>query len=150
MYLFPCLIGDIHFLICIKCQTYPKGLSATATDKGYGETLLGRRRPLPELKAGNAMTRHFGERVARNMPIQGTAADIIKVAMVRVHRRLAAEGLQAKLILQVHDELMVECPREEAEVVCRLLCEEMESAAALTVRLEVDAHVGETWYDAKG
>ncbi|MBQ7088786.1 MAG: DNA polymerase I [Clostridia bacterium] len=125
-------------------------LIAEATDRGYGVTLMGRRRPLPELKAGNAMTRHFGERVARNMPIQGTAADIIKVAMVRVHRRLAAEGLQAKLILQVHDELMVECPCSEADVVCRLLVEEMEAAADLTVRLEVDAHVGETWYDAKG
>ena len=125
-------------------------LIAEATDRGYGVTLMGRRRPLPELKAGNAMTRHFGERVARNMPIQGTAADIIKVAMVRVHRRLAAEGLQAKLILQVHDELMVECPCSEADVVCRLLVEELEAAADLTVRLEVDAHVGETWYDAKG
>jgi len=125
-------------------------LIATATEKGYGETLLGRRRPLPELKAGNAMTRHFGERVARNMPIQGTAADIIKVAMVRVYRRLQGSGLQAKLILQIHDELMVECPREEADTVCRLLCEEMEAAADLSVRLEVDAHTGETWYDAKG
>ena len=125
-------------------------LIADATDKGYGETMLGRRRPLPELKAGNAMTRHFGERVARNMPIQGTAADIIKVAMVRVYNRLQAEGLQAKLILQVHDELMVECPREEADTVCRLLREEMEASADLSVRLEVDAHVGETWYDAKG
>ena len=125
-------------------------LIATATDKGYGETLFGRRRPLPELKAGNAMTRHFGERVARNMPIQGTAADIIKVAMVRVYRRLQAEGLQAQLILQIHDELMVECPAAEADTVCRLLVEEMEAAATLSVRLEVDAHVGETWYDAKG
>ena len=131
-------------------NAFMEGLIAAATEKGYGETLLGRRRPLPELKAGNAMTRHFGERVARNMPIQGTAADIIKVAMVRVYRRLQAEGLQAKLILQVHDELMVECPREEADTVCRLLVEEMEAAADLTVRLEVDAHVGETWYDAKG
>ena len=131
-------------------SAFMDSLIADATDRGYGVTLMGRRRPLPELKAGNAMTRHFGERVARNMPIQGTAADIIKVAMVRVHRRLAAEGLQAKLILQVHDELMVECPREEADTVCRLLCEEMEAAAALTVRLEVDAHIGETWYDAKG
>ena len=131
-------------------SAFMDSLIADATDRGYGITLMGRRRPLPELKAGNAMTRHFGERVARNMPIQGTAADIIKVAMVRVHRRLAAEGLQAKLILQVHDELMVECPREEADTVCRLLCEEMESAADLTVRLEVDAHIGETWYDAKG
>ena len=131
-------------------SAFMESLIADATDRGYGVTLMGRRRPLPELKAGNAMTRHFGERVARNMPIQGTAADIIKVAMVRVHRRLAAEGLQAKLILQVHDELMVECPRSEADVVCRLLTEEMEAAASLTVRLEVDAHVGETWYDAKG
>ena len=131
-------------------NAFMEGLIAAATEKGYGETLLGRRRPLPELKAGNAMTRHFGERVARNMPIQGTAADIIKVAMVRVYRRLQAEGLQARLILQVHDELMVECPREEADTVCRLLVEEMEAAADLTVRLEVDAHVGDTWYDAKG
>lgn len=131
-------------------SAFMEQLIADATERGYGVTLMGRRRPLPELKAGNAMTRHFGERVARNMPIQGTAADIIKVAMVRVHRRLAAEGLQAKLILQVHDELMVECPAAEADAVCRLLVEEMEAAADLTVRLEVDAHVGETWYDAKG
>lgn len=131
-------------------SAFMDGLIATATEQGYGVTLLGRRRPLPELKAGNAMTRQFGQRVARNMPIQGTAADIIKVAMVRVHRRLQSEGLQARLILQIHDELMVECPQEEAEVVCRLLTEEMEAAADLTVRLEVDAHVGATWYDAKG
>ena len=131
-------------------SAFMDSLIADATDRGYGVTLMGRRRPLPELKAGNAMTRHFGERVARNMPIQGTAADIIKVAMVRVHRRLAAEGLQAKLILQVHDELMVECPAAEADTVCRLLCEEMEAAASLTVRLEVDAHIGDTWYAAKG
>ncbi len=131
-------------------SAFMDSLIATATEKGYGETLLGRRRPLPELKAGNAMTRHFGERVARNMPIQGPAADIIKVAMVRVYRRLQAEGLQAKLILQIHDELMVECPREEVDTVCRLLVEEMEAAASLAVRLEVDAHAGETWYDAKG
>ena len=131
-------------------SAFMEKLIANATELGYGATLLGRRRPLPELKAGNAMTRHFGERVARNMPIQGTAADIIKIAMVRVYRRLQAEGLQARLILQIHDELMVECPREEADAVCRLLQEEMEAAADLTVRLEVDAHVGETWYEAKG
>lgn len=125
-------------------------LIADATEKGYAETLLGRRRPLPELKAGNAMTRHFGERVARNMPIQGTAADIIKVAMVRVYNRLRAEGLQAQLVLQVHDELLVEAPPAEQETVVRLLQEEMESAVALSVRLEVDVHTGETWYDAKG
>ncbi len=122
----------------------------TATQAGYAVTLLGRRRPLPELKAGNGITRAFGQRVARNMPIQGTAADIIKVAMVRVYRRLQAEGLQAKLILQIHDELMVECPPEELERVQKLLKEEMEQAISLDVRMEVDVHSGETWYDAKG
>ena len=131
-------------------SAFMERLIADATELGYGVTLLGRRRPLPELKAGNAMTRHFGERVARNMPIQGTAADIIKIAMVRVYRRLQAEGLEAKLILQVHDELMVEAPPHETEWVCRLLQEEMEAAADLSVRLEADVHVGETWYDAKG
>jgi len=131
-------------------SAFMERLIADATDRGYGATLLGRRRPLPELKAGNAMTRHFGERVARNMPIQGTAADIIKIAMVRVYRRLQGSGLEARLILQVHDELLVECPTAEAERVCRLLQEEMEAAADLSVRLEVDAHVGETWYEAKG
>ncbi|MBQ9860036.1 MAG: DNA polymerase I [Clostridia bacterium] len=131
-------------------SAFMESLIGDATDKGYGETLFGRRRPLPELKAGNAMTRHFGERVARNMPIQGTAADIIKMAMVRVYRRLQAEGLQAKLILQVHDELLVEAPPTEAQRVAALLKEEMEAAANLQVKLEVDVHVGETWYEAKG
>ncbi|MBQ5840932.1 MAG: DNA polymerase I [Clostridia bacterium] len=131
-------------------SAFMERLIADATDKGYGETLFGRRRPLPELRAGNAMTRHFGERVARNMPIQGTAADIIKMAMVRVYSRLERDGLQARLLLQVHDELLVECPPEEEAQVKALLQEEMESAAALSVRLEVDVHSGETWYDAKG
>ncbi len=131
-------------------DAFMKKLIDDATEKGYGETLFGRRRPLPELKAGNAMMRSFGQRVARNMPIQGTAADIIKIAMVRVYRRLQAEGLQAKLILQIHDELMVEAPPAEAEKVAQLLKQEMEAAAALRVRLEVDVHRGRTWYDAKG
>ncbi len=131
-------------------SSFMDGLIDAATDKGYAETLLGRRRPLPELKAGNAMTRSFGQRVARNMPIQGTAADIIKVAMVRVYRRLRAEGLQARLILQIHDELMVEAPPDEVEQVKVLLQEEMEQAVRLDVRMEVDVHAGETWYDAKG
>jgi len=126
------------------------GLIEKAKETGYGETMFGRRRPLPELRAGNAMTRAFGERVARNMPIQGTAADIIKIAMVRVYRRLKAEGLRAKLILQVHDELIVEAPQEEAARVSALLAEEMEGAAALSVPLSVDVHTGVTWYDAKG
>ncbi len=125
-------------------------LITDAADKGYAQTLFCRRRPLPELKAGNAMTRKFGERVARNMPIQGTAADIIKMAMVRVYRRLRQEGMRSRLILQIHDELMVEAPADEVERACSILREEMESAAALRVKLEVDVHHGRTWYDAKG
>lgn len=117
---------------------------------GYAKTLYGRRRPLPELRASNGMTRSFGERVARNMPIQGTAADIIKLAMVRVHRRLSEEGMQARLILQVHDELIVEAPEAEAERAAALLKEEMESAASLSVKLSADVGIGKTWYDAKG
>ena len=122
----------------------------TARETGYAETLFGRRRPLPELRASNAVTRSFGERVARNMPIQGTAADIIKIAMVRVRDRLRREQLRSRLILQVHDELIVEAPEEEAEQAARIVKEEMESAADLSVKLAVDANIGKTWYDAKG
>lgn len=121
-----------------------------AKTRGYAETLFGRRRPLPELKAGNAMTRSFGERVARNMPIQGTAADIIKIAMVNVYRRLKSEGLNARLILQVHDELIVEAPVEEAEKAAHILQTEMEAAASMAVQLTADVQIGKTWYDAKG
>ena len=128
---------------------YMDGLIARAKDTGYAETLFGRRRPLPELRAGSGITRSFGERVARNMPIQGTAADIIKIAMIRVHRRLAAEGLDAKLILQVHDELIVEAREADAPRAAALLQEEMENAVSLSVRLRVDVNVGTTWYDAK-
>ena len=117
---------------------------------GYAETLFGRRRPLPELRAGNAMTRSFGERVARNMPIQGTAADIIKIAMVNVYQRLKEEGLSARLILQVHDELIVEAPLEEAEKAALILKTEMEAAAKMAVQLTADVQIGKTWYDAKG
>ncbi len=124
-------------------------LIADAKDCGYARTLFGRRRPLPELHAGNAITRSFGERVARNMPIQGPAADIIKIAMIRVYRRLQEEGLQAKLILQVHDELMVEAPVEEAARVAVLLKDEMEHAVQLAVTLTADVQSGVTWYDAK-
>ena len=96
------------------------------------------------------MLRAFGERVARNMPIQGTAADIIKIAMIRVDNRLQAENLRARLILQVHDELIVEAPEEESEQVRQLLQEEMENAVSLSVPLTADAAIGKTWYDAKG
>ena len=117
---------------------------------GYVETMFGRRRYLPELSSGKHMLRAFGERVARNMPIQGTAADIIKIAMVRVDERLKQEGLQARLILQVHDELIVEAPQDESMRVAMLLQEEMENAVKLSVPLTADAAVGRTWYDAKG
>lgn len=117
---------------------------------GYVETMFGRRRYLPELSTGKAMLRAFGERVARNMPIQGTAADIIKIAMVRVDERLKRENLKARLILQVHDELIVEAPIEESDKVSKLLQEEMENAVSLSVPLTADAATGKTWYDAKG
>ena len=121
-----------------------------AKEKGYVETLFGRRRYLPELKSGNFNMRAFGERVARNMPIQGTAADIIKIAMIRVSRRLEREGLKARLILQVHDELIVECPPEEEGQVKELLTQEMEGAVNLSVPMLAEAGCGRTWYDAKG
>ena len=108
-----------------------------------------RRRPLPELSSGNFVQRSFGERVAMNAPIQGTAADIIKIAMIRVHDRLFAEGLKSQLILQVHDELLIETRQEEQDKVRRILKEEMLRAADLSVDLEVDMHSGANWYEAK-
>lgn len=121
-----------------------------AKERGYVETLFGRRRYLPELKSTNFNMRAFGERVARNMPIQGTAADIIKIAMIRVSDRLEREGLKARLILQVHDELIVECPEEERDRVKELLTQEMEGAVSLSVPMVAEAASGRTWYDAKG
>lgn len=129
---------------------YMKRVVEKAALDGYVETMFGRRRYLPELTSGKRMMRAFGERVARNMPIQGTAADIIKIAMVRVDSRLKKEGLQARLILQVHDELIVEAPQNESMQVAMLLQEEMENAVKLSVPLTAEAAVGRTWYDAKG
>lgn len=129
---------------------YMERVIKEAHEKGYVETLFGRRRPLPELLSSNHNMRAFGERVARNTPIQGTAADIIKIAMVRVQRRLARELPEAALILQVHDELIVEAPAAQAEAAGRVLREEMEHAADLRVKLEADVHTGRTWFDAKG
>ena len=120
-----------------------------AREKGFAQTMFGRRRYLPELKSSNHNLRAFGERVARNMPIQGAAADIIKIAMIHVEDRLQKEGLQARLILQVHDELIVEAPESEATQAARLLQEEMEGAAQLSVPLVADAAAGKTWYEAK-
>lgn len=129
---------------------YMKQVVEDAKAKGYAETLYGRRRYLPELTASNFQTRSFGERVARNMPIQGTAADIIKIAMIAVHKRLAAEGMKSRLILQIHDELILECPIDEAEKAAALLREEMEKAVSLDVPMIADANIGENWYLAKG
>lgn len=131
-------------------DSYMKNVIEKAKNQGFVETAFGRRRYLPELTATNHMTRAFGERVARNMPIQGTAADIIKIAMIKVDERLKSEGLSARLILQVHDELIVECPEFEAMQVAMILQEEMEGAVKLSVPLVAEASVGKTWYDAKG
>lgn len=129
-------------------REYMSAIVDKAKAEGYVATMYGRRRYLPELKSSNFNTRAFGERVALNMPIQGTAADIIKLAMVAVYRRLKSEGLSARLVLQVHDELIVECPEAEGERVKTILSEEMEHAAALTVPLTVDAHIGQSWAEA--
>ena len=129
---------------------YMKEVVEKAKETGYVETTFGRRRYLPELTASNGMTRAFGERVARNAPIQGTAADIIKIAMIKVDKRLTKENLEARLILQVHDELIVECPAHETMVVAMILQEEMEKAVKLSVPLVADSAVGENWFEAKG
>lgn len=135
--------------------TYPKvkefldGLVREAKEKGYITTMFGRRRPIPELSSSNFMQRSFGERVAMNSPIQGTAADIIKIAMIRVWKALRDAGLKSKLILQVHDELVIETYLEEEEQVRRILTENMKSAAELAVTLEIDLHTGMNWYEAK-
>ncbi|MBR5233486.1 MAG: DNA polymerase I [Clostridia bacterium] len=131
-------------------RQYMDEIILDAKEKGYVTTLFGRRRYLPELSSSNAIQRSFGERVARNMPIQGTAADIIKIAMIRVYNRLKEENMKSRLIMQVHDELIIEAPECEAEQAKQILCKEMENAVSLSVRLSVDAHSGKTWYDAKG
>lgn len=121
-----------------------------AKAKGYAETMYGRRRTIPELKNSNKNIQAFGKRAAMNAPIQGTAADIIKIAMIKVYRRLAAENLEARLILQVHDELIIEVSEKDAERAAAVLGEEMRGATALDVPLTADVSKGKTWYDAKG
>ena len=135
-------------------ETYPgikiflDRLVTDAKEKGYAETMFGRRRPVPELASSNFMQRSFGERIAMNSPIQGTAADIIKIAMIRVKQRLEREQLKSKLILQVHDELLIEAAADEEEYVKTLLAEEMRHAADLDVTLEVDVKSGRNWFEA--
>ncbi len=130
-------------------QKYMKNTVDFAKENGYVKTMFGRRRDIPEIKASNFQTRAFGERVALNTPIQGSAADIIKLAMVNVYNRLLQENLKARLILQVHDELIIECPKNEQEKVKTVLREEMENAAQLSVPLKVDMKAGRSWYDTK-
>lgn len=127
---------------------YMNKMVADAKENGYAQTLFKRRRYLPELASSNHMMRAFGERVAMNMPIQGTAADIIKIAMIRVDNRLEKENMKSRLILQVHDELIVEAPLEEADKALQIVTEEMENACKFSVKLLADGKIGKTWYEA--
>ncbi len=129
-------------------REYMADTIARGKEQGYVQTLFGRRRYLPELTASNFNVRAFGERVARNMPIQGTAADVMKLAMIRVYDRLKRELPEAKLLLQVHDELIVECPEELAEKAAVILKEEMEGAVSWSVPLTADTGIGKNWADA--
>ncbi len=132
-----------------KVKEYMEKTVENGKTKGFVSTILNRRRYLPELRAANRITQAFGERVAMNAPIQGSAADIIKIAMVNVFRRLMDEGMRSKLVLQVHDELIVEAVPEECEKVQKLLTEEMEKAVVLSVPLKVEGNIGKTWYETK-
>ena len=131
-------------------DAYMKSTVEKARQDGYVETIFHRPRALPDILSKKPALRGFSERVAMNMPIQGTAADIIKLAMIRVFQRLKAEGLRSRLILQVHDELIVEAPEKEADQVMEIVRCEMEHAADLAVKMQADVHKGKTWYDAKG
>lgn len=138
-----------YFLTYPRVKAFLDELVESAKDKGYVSTLFGRRRPIPELKSSNFMLRSFGERVAMNSPIQGTAADIMKIAMIHVSRELKKNKLKSKLLVQVHDELLLEVAKDEEEKVTQILTDEMVHAADLSVLLEVDVHTGKNWYEAK-
>ena len=140
---------DSYFATFPKIRAFQEDCIRLAKEKGYSETLYGRRRPIPELKASNAQVRGFGERVAMNAPIQGTAADIMKLAMLGVDAAMRKEGLSSRLLVQVHDELLVETAPGEEEQVRQILVREMEGAAQLSVALTVDVHEGKSWGDAK-
>ncbi|MCR5432425.1 MAG: DNA polymerase I [Lachnospiraceae bacterium] len=139
---------DAYFMTYPTVRSYLDGLIASARDKGYSVTLFGRRRPIADISSANFLKRNFSERIAMNAPIQGTAADIMKIAMIRVFRRLAKELPDAKLILQVHDELLVEADEKDAGHVARILEEEMKASADLAVELEVGIGIGKNWGDA--
>ena len=140
---------DRYFENYSDVKTYMSGNVEKAQKDGFVETLLGRRRVINELRSSNHIVRSFGERAAMNMPLQGSSADIIKVAMINVKQKLEEGGYKAKLVLQVHDELVIDCPEEEKEEVAKLLKTEMENAVSLRVPLTVDVGVGKTWFDTK-
>ena len=137
-----------YFATYPKIEAFLNNMVEDAKKKGYAETIFGRRRPVPELASGNHMQKSFGERVAMNSPIQGTAADIIKIAMIKVAERLDRENLKSRIVLQVHDELLVETFVEEKEKVKNILIEEMQEAADLKVPLSVDVEEGSDWFEA--
>ena len=132
-----------------QVKAYMDRLVKTAKDKGYAETMLGRKRPIPELGSSNFMQRNFGERVAMNMPIQGTAADIMKLAMIKVYNALKNSGLKSKMLLQIHDEILIEAYEDEKDAVQKILVEEMKGAVSLAVELEVDSNMADNWFDLK-
>jgi len=138
-----------YFATYPMVKTYLDRLVADAKETGYSTTMFGRRRPIPELVSSNFMQRSFGDRVAMNSPIQGTAADIIKIAMIRVNQKLKNEHFQSRLILQIHDELLVETHIDEVEQVSKIIVEEMQGAAELSVILEAEVKKGDNWFEAK-
>ena len=140
---------DKYFMTYPGVKLFLDRLVQDGKEQGYVSTIYGRRRPIPELASSNFMQRSFGERVAMNSPLQGTAADIMKIAMVNIYRRLKKENLESKMILQVHDEILIEAKKEEEEIIKKILEEEMKGAACLKVSLEIDVHSGANWYEAK-
>ena len=141
---------DRYYEAYPKVRSYLDGVVAKAHEDGYATTMFGRKRHIPELRSSNVNLRHFGERTAMNHPMQGSAADIIKLAMIQVNKRRREEGLHAHMVLQVHDELIVECREEQAEAAARMLEEEMEQVVSLSVPLTAEAHWGKNWLEAKG
>lgn len=140
---------DEYFKVYPGLKSYLDGCVESAQNKGYSVTMYNRRRPIPEIKASNFIQKSFGERVAMNAPIQGTAADIMKIGMINTRNNLKKAGLEARMLLQVHDELLLEVPVNEKDAAASILKESMEQAAALKVRLDVELNTGDNWYEAK-
>lgn len=138
-----------YFATFSGIKKYLDGCVESARETGVVSTLYGRIRPIPDLKSSNFMQRQFGERVAMNSPIQGTAADIMKIAMIRVWKKLKEEGLRSRIVLQIHDELLIDTYEDEKDIVCDILKQEMEASADLKVDLIADLHTGNDWYEAK-